>query len=535
MSASCKRKGILTILMTLVVLITIAIPVLGESGPSTYRYDEKRTGNTNLVSNIVSPGVRWTFDTGSTSGSPPMAGDINNDGDMEIVFGSANGDVYAIDGDGNEIWTFQGEGPIYAPAAIGDVNGDGINDVVIGGYYMYGGDPNLYALNGEDGDLLWTFTTIDKGAVYEKGFECAPTLYDINEDGKLDVLIGSINRNFYALDGEDGTIIWESEFEHFIRATSPVGDIDQDGTDEILVVDNHAITRLFEVDGDLDWEINVGYGVAATPIFADVDGDGFDEIIMFSFGWQAMGILGVAMVYENDGTLLWSNEEHVFFFSSPTLYDVDGDGLLDIINVDSNDQILIAYKGTDGSVLYTAEPFEPNFMAPGLITADIDGDGETEVLVGGNPNLFSINAADGSVEWVYDSEGKWVGGPLVVDLDGDGNAEIVIRAGGKLIVIHNDFDPFDLLDKIIAYILGLPDECFKNNADNRKNTLVNKLEEIRKMMIDEDYEAAISKWTNDIRPKMDGEGKNDWIICGYAQEDLTDMIDELIEYLQSLL
>jgi hypothetical protein len=55
------------------------------------------------------------------------------------------------------------------------------------------------------------------------------------------------------------------------------------------------------------------------------------------------------------------------------------------------------------------------------------------------------------------------------------------------------------------------------------------------MMMNGDYEGAIAKLKNDIRPKMDGEGKNDWIICNYAQEDLTEMIDMLIEYLESLL
>ena len=530
-----KRKGLLTVLMAFAVLFTIVMPALGESGPAIYRYDQKRTGVSYLTSNIIEPDSRWIFDSQSTGGSPPVAGDVDGDGKIEIVFGTADGIICAVDEDGQEIWAYEGEGPIYAPAAIGDLDGDEKNEVIIGGYYLYGGDPNLYALNGEDGSLLWTFSTMDKGALYEKGFETAPSLYDINDDGKMDVLIGSDNHNFYALNGEDGTIIWESEFEHFIRATSPIGDIDEDGIDEILVVDNHAITRLFEVDGSLDWEINVGYGVVATPIFADIDGDDLDEIIMCSVGWESIGILGVAMVYENDGTLLWSNEEHTYFYSTPTLCDVDGDGLLDILAIDSNDQVLIAYKGTDGSIIYTVEPFGDKFMGPGLITADIDGDGEIEILVGGNPDLFSINAEDGSVDWVYDSDGNWVGGPLVVDLDGDGLAEILIRIGGSYLCLENGFDLFDLLDKIIAYILGLPDECFKNNADQRKNTLVNKLEEIRKMMMDENYEAAINKLTNDIRPKMDGEGNNDWITCEYAQDDLTEMIDQLIEYLEYLL
>jgi outer membrane protein assembly factor BamB len=427
-------------------------------------------------------------------------------------------------------------GPFYSSPGIADVDGDGINEVILGGYYHNSGDPDLYALNGEDGSLLWQFTTSDKGAATEKGFEGGPAFYDIDDDGGLDVLIGSWNHIFYALEGNDGTILWESEFEHFIRIVSPICDIDKDGNDEVLVADNHALTRLFEMDGSIDWEIYAGYGIPSNPVLADVDGDTFDEIIMFSIGWAYMGIPGSLRVFNHDGSLLWTNEEHQFFYSTPTVADVDGDGLMDIINVDSNDQLLIAYKGTDGTVLYTQEPFGNNFMQPGLLTADIDGDGEIEVLVSGNPNLFSINAADGSVDWVYDTGGKRPGGTLVADIDGDGIAEILLKLGGTVVCLQNEvsFDPNDLLDKIIEYILGLDDDCFKNNADNRKNTLVNKLEEVRKMIMAGDYEAAISKLTNDIRPKMDGEGNNDWITCPDAQNDLTGMIDELIDYLRSL-
>ena len=533
MLANVKRKGVLTACMAIVVLFSVLIPVLGDS--SVFRYDEKRTGNSGLVSDITDPEPRWTFDTTVDTGSVPLAGDIDGDGKIEIVWGSKDGTLYALDEYGQIVWTYQTIGPLYAPPAIGDIDGDGKMEVVIGGY-MHGnlGDPNLYAVNGEDGSLLWKFTTADKGGTLEKGFEAAPSLYYVNNDNKLDVLIGSRNDVFYALNGPDATILWQSQFGHFIRPSNPIGDIDKDGKDEILVVDQHLLARLFEMDGSLEWEMTLSsYGSAPTPIFANVDDDDYLEIIFFPTGWS--GIPGGPSVYKYDGTLLWTNSQYGRFYSNPTLFDVDGDGNLDILNVDTSEQVLIAYKGTDGTILYTAEPFEKKFMAPGLTTADIDGDGEIEILISANPNLFSINAADGSVEWVYDSNGERVGGLLIADLDGDGLAEIIIRIGGDLICLQNKFDPFDLLDKIIEYILDLPDECFKNNADQRKNALVNKLEDIRQLIIDEDYEGAIAKLKNDIRPKMDGEGKNDWITCQYAQDDLTEMIDQLIEYLESLL
>ncbi|UCE75124.1 MAG: VCBS repeat-containing protein, partial [Methanomassiliicoccales archaeon] len=386
-----RRKNAFTVILAFAVLLSILLPVLGApSGPSIFRYDEKRTGNSYLVSNIVEPGPRWTFETDAAGGTVPIAGDIDGDGSIEVVWGNVEGTLYAINEDGEELWSFQAQGRLASPPAIGDVDGDGKNEVLIGGSYFKGaGDPNLYALNGEDGSLLWIFSTLNRGAYSTKGFEAAPSLYDITGDGKLDVLIASRNHFFYALKGADGTILWQSQFEHFIRASSPIGDIDNDGNDEIVVGDNHAIVRLFEMDGSVDWEINAGYGIIATPIFEDVDGDGYDEIIFFTYGREGRGIPGAPLVYNHDGSLLWTNTDYQFFYSTPTIYDVDGDGLADILNVDTDNQVLIAYRGMDGAILYTSSPFEKKFMGPGLVTADIDGDGEIEVLVGANPNLFS--------------------------------------------------------------------------------------------------------------------------------------------------
>jgi outer membrane protein assembly factor BamB len=519
MSKGRRKNHVLTMLIAFAIIFSVLVSVLGAvADQSVFRYDEKRTGNSELVSNIVDPVPRWTHTFDTSSGTVAVAGDINSDGKVEIVRGTSLGELLS------------------SPPGICDVDGDGKNEVIIGGAYFRGsGDANLYAVNGEDGSLLWSFSTLSEGYTYIAGFEAAPAFYDINSDGKMDVLIGSRDYHFYAINGANGEMMWKSRFEHFIRASSPVGDIDHDGKDEILVGDNHALIRMFEMDGTLDWEIYAGYGLVATPIFADVDGDTYDEIILFTAGRANRGIPGAPLVYNHDGSLLWTNTEHTFFYTTPTLFDVDEDGLPDILNVDSDDQVLIAYKGNDGTILYTATPFEPTFMGSGMTTADIDGDGEIELLVAANPNLYSINAKDGSVEWIYDSGGQRVGGPYVADLDSDGLAEILIRVNENLICLENAPGPLDLLDKIIEYILGLDDDCFKNNADSRKDTLVSKLEEIREMINDGNYDAAISKLENDIRPKMDGEGKNDWITCESAQSDLTGMIDELIEYLESLL
>ena len=89
--------------------------------------------------------------------------------------------------------------------------------------------------------------------------------------------------------------------------------------------------------------------------------------------------------------------------------------------------------------------------------------------------------------------------------------------------------------EINEYIQDLDDECFKENPSNMKKAFGNKLDAVQRLLDEENYQEAIDKLTNDIRAKMDGDGSNDWIICPNAQEDLTGMIDALIDCLEMLL
>lgn len=86
------------------------------------------------------------------------------------------------------------------------------------------------------------------------------------------------------------------------------------------------------------------------------------------------------------------------------------------------------------------------------------------------------------------------------------------------------------VDDINDYIQNLPDNCFKNNPENRKNAFENKLNAVQNMIDNGDYQGAIDKLLNDILDKVDK-----WITCPGAQQDLYDMINSLIAYLQSLL
>ena len=84
-----------------------------------------------------------------------------------------------------------------------DLTNDGILDVVIGGGLDGLSQSNgVNAINGADGSILWNFAT------NEEIFGSAKFM-DINNDGIKDVFIGGRYGEFYAINGSTGSMIWE--------------------------------------------------------------------------------------------------------------------------------------------------------------------------------------------------------------------------------------------------------------------------------------------------------------------------------------
>lgn len=94
-------------------------------------------------------------------------------------------------------------------------------------------------------------------------------------------------------------------------------------------------------------------------------------------------------------------------------------------------------------------------------------------------------------------------------------------------------------EEISTYIDELPDDIFKNNPENRRNTLLEKMDNVSDLIAKGDYENAINKLNHDIRAKADeylgGNPANDWITDETVQRELNDLIDELIDYIEGLM
>jgi len=102
-------------------------------------------------------------------------------------------------------WEYKhpGIGASSSPRAI-DLNKDGVLDIVLGGgaKEFTKTESGVIAINGANGELLWQ-TPARNQVVGSAAFQ------DINADGIPDVFIGGRSAILYALDGTDGSIIWE--------------------------------------------------------------------------------------------------------------------------------------------------------------------------------------------------------------------------------------------------------------------------------------------------------------------------------------
>lgn len=177
----------------------------------------------------------------------------------------------------------------YAPA-MGDIDADGDLDMVLGTWSKH-----VRLMTNEGSRSLPEYVLSDSMYVtLPRGSNTTPTLGDIDGDGDLDLLVGesSGTLNFYQNEGT-------ATAPNFVLVTEEYGDIDP--------------------------------GRRSFPQWVDADGDGDLDLLL---GAE----VGGALLYRNEGSVteaLWVLDEgfelRIPPLSTPTLADLNGDGLLDVV------------------------------------------------------------------------------------------------------------------------------------------------------------------------------------------------------------
>lgn len=181
------------------------------------------------------------------------------------------------------------------------------------------------------------------------------TLVDIDDDGTDEILFGA-DGIFYCLKG-DGSILWQHEMPGINILPPTVGDMDGDGNLEIAVNTAGIATYVGQIyllnaqGEDLPgWPVNFSnHWMFNAAVMADVDGDGTMEIVS---GERVNGNQGFLHVLKMDGTELtgWPAETPGNIAFTPSVGDINDDGIMDIVSGVSSDGSLYAYDAT-GAIL----------------------------------------------------------------------------------------------------------------------------------------------------------------------------------------
>jgi hypothetical protein len=265
--------------------------------------------------------------TADTIWSTAACADLNKDGTKEIIIGGDitsggklpdgtitedGGYLYILDIDGNELVRRFFPETVYASPAVGDLDGDGDLEIVTGtGWYWWNAhgrteQPYVYAfdtshvfdsdMDYSDPDKLPHLPGWPRPTVYP-GFS-SPALADLDEDGDLEVIIGSGDP--YIDNGDDmpgagsvyawhhdGTLVsgWpvypknaqNPPKDTYVLSSPTIADVDNDGEVEILFAMLWDV-HVYNVDGTRQALLRTCRTVWSSPAVGDTDSDGKVEV-----------------------------------------------------------------------------------------------------------------------------------------------------------------------------------------------------------------------------------------------------------------
>ena len=267
--------------------------------------------------------------------SSPVLEDVDHDGNKEIIIGSNQGYIYIIRHDGRFLTNWPVKIPSgfdnaqrgvplehfifnYPTAAVGDIDNDGDLEVITGAF-----DNSIHVFN-IDG-------TYSNGWPKDVGGTSvqSPVIGDINRDNNLEIIVSEVSGTVYVFNG-DGTPYqgWprSDNDERFLFDSYSIalGDIGNNNKLEIAVGLDYGFYLFDDMGRIFDgFPTNIGdllYG----PIIGNFNSDNTKEIL-------ASGKNGILYMINNQGRTIWRGiTGSPYLMSPPAVGDINNDGYLEV-------------------------------------------------------------------------------------------------------------------------------------------------------------------------------------------------------------
>lgn len=381
------------------------------------------------VIGAIQPQEKWAWKDPSypVTFSSPVAGDIDKDGDVEIIsigstqaYQSTSGRLSVISGKTGVLkWYASGVQPLSSTTpAIADLDGDGWAEILT---------MELSAQSSINVVIVDTKTQTVRKRTPISGCRdfCMLAVADLDGDGSAEIVAGDSILTSSGI--KKATLAEASKF------IPTVADLIPDRLGLEIIVNGNTV---LDSNGSKLWTAACAVG-SAQPFsaVADLNRDGKPEHICVG--------LGKLQVFSNDNKFMWSqplpaNGTGNNSGGAPNVGDFNGDGLFEIGVAGG---YFYSVFSSQGQMLWSKPVKDVSSASTGSTIFDFNGDGRVEVIYNDEEKLRIYDGSSGNILWeiANASATQWEY-PLIVDIDESSSAEIVVSSptqGG----VRAFFDP----------------------------------------------------------------------------------------------
>jgi outer membrane protein assembly factor BamB len=366
--------------------------------------------------------VRWARTTPHALRSTPVIADFDADGRLDLAVVAHLDDearVHILDaGTGRR----RHAGP---PAAVirdlrTRARADGTLDVVAVSH----ADATLRAMAGH---TPYEVRTMEFATSY-----ATPGVGDLTGDGVEDVVVASWEAPAaYLVDGASWARGWQVDLTQGSFVEPLIVDLDGDDVPEVLLGTNDGMLTAVDRAGATKWTRQIGGAKHSYPPALVTLATGRRGLVVADSAPADEASPATVVLDAATGDVVLRIEDSGDRAVAVRVVDADHDGVPEILTTKAGAYCSLPLAGGEPNWCHAArsavdEPIPP-YGQPTVV--DLDGDGVLEVIVGfAGGELRVLDAATGELRWSYATGFKIEARPLAHDVDGDGLAEVFVAS-----------------------------------------------------------------------------------------------------------